>query len=78
MFDVIHQWIRLNELHQLMKSFFKILNSFLNFWPKPTIFQKNSEIDPVCLFANFKIVFEILTENRKFCPKTEKYLIDLI
>ena len=24
------------------------------------------------LFSNFKLVFEILAENRKFWPKTEK------
>ena len=32
MFDVIHQWIRLNELYKLMESFFQISNLFLEFF----------------------------------------------
>ena len=52
----IHQWIRLNELYKLIESFFPILNSFSNCWPrtqkifilinglKPKIIQTNSEV----------------------------------
>ena len=29
-FDVVHQWVRLNDLYKLMESFFLISNLFLN------------------------------------------------
>ena len=39
----IYQWIRLNELYKLMKSFFFFCNYFSIFWPKTEYFQNNSE-----------------------------------
>ena len=34
MFDVKHQWIRLNELYQTNETFFQISNLFSKFWPE--------------------------------------------
>ena len=47
MFDVIHQWICLNELYKLMESFFRIPNSFSNliFDQKPKFFQKKRDVN---------------------------------
>ena len=43
MFDVIHQWIRLNELYKLMENFFKFQISFGINGRKPKNIQTNSE-----------------------------------
>ena len=41
---VIYQWICLNELYKLLKSFFKFQISFLNFGQKTKNIQKNREV----------------------------------
>ena len=54
MFDVMHQWIRLNEFYKIIESFFfQILNLFLNFWPKSKTFSKEYRgvnIDQIAMY----------------------------
>ena len=44
MFEVIHQWIHLNELYKLMKSFLQISNLFLNEWSKTEKYSNKCQV----------------------------------
>ena len=71
MFDVVHQWIRLNELYKLLESFcFQISNSFSNIWPKTLIFSKEYRgvnIDQIAMcYISMDSSQRALQTNEKF------------
>ena len=84
MFDVIYQWIHLNELYKLMESFlsnFEFLAENVNFlkriarreyWANCNVLNI-MDFSQRALQTNVKLIFQISNNFSKFCPKNENF-----
>ena len=70
MFDVMHQWICLNELYKLMKRFFQISNSLSKFRPKTEKYSneyRGVNIDQIAMcYISMDLSRQALQTNGKF------------
>ena len=47
---VIYQWIRFNELYNLMERFFQVSILFSNYWPKTKKYSNRVNIDRSAMY----------------------------
>ena len=69
-----NQWIRINELYKQMESFFRISNSFSNYWPKTE--KYSNQLDIESLIKVQYIVYQYIQFNKlyKLMEKFSKIL----